>query len=197
MGCSSWRAGRARTSHPHSTWSPRTADTCGYPRHISAAPANILGLFSLTHNGARIESHPPAEEAEADPLEEDGDDPVSDEDDGEGGEEGVPPPQHQVDLLVDDVLHRCHVTTATRHVSRAHLCQHAQPVVDLLAAGRPHVGDVAGGDGGEDGAHRVPGHQRVTVTATLYSGIPDSTGCPAKLSTLGFFHFSRANLIQS
>ena len=25
----------------------------------------------------------------------------------------------------------------------------------------------------------------------------NTTGCPAKLSTLGFFHFSQANLIQS
>ena len=65
--------------------------------------------------------------------------PVGDEEDSEGGEERVPPPQHEVDLLVDDVLG-----------------EDAEPVVHLLAPARPHVGDVARGHRGEDRAHRVP-----------------------------------------
>ena len=39
--------------------------------------------------------------------------------------------------------------------------------------------------------HRIHNISRPTSAFTMF------TGCPAKLSTLGFFHFSRANLIQS
>lgn len=58
--------------------------------------------------------------------------PVTNEEDCDGGEECVPPPQHEVDLLVDDVLG-----------------EDAEPVVHLLAAARAHIGDVTGGHGGE------------------------------------------------
>ena len=44
------------------------------------------------------------EEAVADPVEHEGDQAVAEVEDGDGAEEHVPEPQHQVDLLVDDVL---------------------------------------------------------------------------------------------
>ena len=44
------------------------------------------------------------EEAVAHPVEHEGDQPVAEVEDGDGAEEHVPEPQHQVDLLVDDVL---------------------------------------------------------------------------------------------
>ena len=58
--------------------------------------------------------------------------PVTYEEDCDRGEECIPPPQHEVDLLVDDVLG-----------------EDAEPIVHLLAAARPHIGDVTRGHGGE------------------------------------------------
>lgn len=71
-------------------------------------------------------------------MEEKGDQSVAEVDDGDGSEEGVPEPEDQVDLLVDDVL-----------------SEDTEPVVVLRHPGRPDIGDGAGGHGGEDGAHRV------------------------------------------
>ena len=87
--------------------------------------------------------HGLVEEAKADAVEHEGAQAVEEEDDGDGREDGIPPPEDEEDLLVDDVL-----------------CEDAEPVVDLLAAAGPHVGQVAGGDGGEHPAHRVPGEDK-------------------------------------
>ena len=86
--------------------------------------------------------HGLVEEAEADAVEHEGAQAVEEEDDGDGGEDGVPPPQDEEDLLVDDVLG-----------------EDAEAVVNLLPAAGADVGEVAGGDGGEDATHRVPKQQ--------------------------------------
>ena len=64
--------------------------------------------------------------------------PVTNEEDGDGSEECIPPPQHEVDLLIDDILG-----------------EDAESVVALLPAGRPDVGDRARHLGREDCAHGV------------------------------------------
>ena len=51
--------------------------------------------------------------------------PVTNEEDSDGSQECIPLPQHEVDLLIDDVLG-----------------EDTQPVVHLLATARPHIGDV-------------------------------------------------------
>ena len=46
------------------------------------------------------------QKVEAQFIDEDGEASVKEEREGDRDEEGVPEPEHQVDLLVDDVLHR-------------------------------------------------------------------------------------------
>ena len=46
------------------------------------------------------------QQVEAQFIDEDGEAPVKEEREGDRDEKGVPEPEHQVDLLVDDVLHR-------------------------------------------------------------------------------------------
>ena len=72
-------------------------------------------------------------------MEEKGDQSVAEVDDGDGPEEGVPEPEDEVDLLVDDVL-----------------SENTEPVMVLSHPARPDIRDGAGGHRGEDGAHRVP-----------------------------------------
>ena len=71
-------------------------------------------------------------------VEQEGDQSVAEVEDGDGAEEGVPEPEDEVDLLVDDVL-----------------SEDTEPVVVLSHPGSSDIGDGAGGHGGEDGAHRV------------------------------------------
>ena len=49
-------------------------------------------------------SHRSIEQTVSDSTKEDGDDSVGDIDDRDGGKEGVPEPEHKVDLLVDNIL---------------------------------------------------------------------------------------------
>ena len=78
------------------------------------------------------------EQAVSHSVEEKGDQPVAEVEDGDGPEEGVPEPEDEVDLLVDDVL-----------------CENTEPVVVLSHTGSPDIRDGAGGHRGEDGAHWV------------------------------------------
>lgn len=71
-------------------------------------------------------------------MEHEGDQSVAEVEDGDGAEEGVPEPEDEVDLLVDDVL-----------------SEDTEPVVVLSHPGSSDIGDGAGSHGGEDGAHRV------------------------------------------
>ena len=83
-------------------------------------------------------------------VEQEGDQSVAEVEDGDGAEEGVPEPEDEVDLLVDDVL-----------------CEDTEAVVVLGHPGSSDVGDGAGGDGGEDGAHRVPQPQLRVISLLL------------------------------
>ena len=92
------------------------------------------------------------EQAVSDSVEEEGDQSVTEVEDGDGAEEGVPEPEDEVDLLVDDVLG-----------------EDTEPVVVLSHPGGSDIGDGAGGDGGEDGAHGVPQTQLRVIS--LLSGV--------------------------
>jgi len=83
-------------------------------------------------------------------VEQEGDQSVAEVEDGDGAEEGVPEPEDEVDLLVDDVL-----------------CEDTEAVVVLGHPGSSDVGDGAGGDGGEDGAHRVSQPQLRVISLLL------------------------------
>ena len=92
------------------------------------------------------------EEAVPHSVEEESDQPVAEVEDGHGPEEGVPEPEDEVDLLVDDVLG-----------------EDAEAVVVLSHPGSSDIGDGAGGDGGEDSAHGVPQTQLWVIP--LLSGV--------------------------
>ena len=71
-------------------------------------------------------------------MEEKGDQSVAEVEDGDGTEEGVPEPEDEVDLLVDDVLG-----------------EDTDPVVDLEASSSSNVRVVAGDLFGKSSTHRV------------------------------------------
>ena len=79
------------------------------------------------------------EEAVPHSVEEESDQSVAEVEDRDGPEEGVPEPEDQVDLLVDDVL-----------------SEDTQAVVELSHPRGSHIGYGARGHRGEDGTHGVP-----------------------------------------
>jgi len=99
-------------------------------QHIVQALADIIVILA---------PHCSVEQTEADTTEENSEEPVEDKEYRQGSKEGIPEPEYEVDLLIDDIL-----------------CEHTQTIVHLLSSSCSYIRDVAGGHRGEHRAHRVP-----------------------------------------
>ena len=79
-------------------------------QHIVQALADIIIVLTphlahhVLYHTIITNTHSSEEQAEADTAEEDGEEPVEDEEDRQGPKKGVPEPEYKVNLLVDNIL---------------------------------------------------------------------------------------------
>ena len=83
-------------------------------------------------------------------MEHEGDESVAEVEEGDGAEEGVPEPEDEVDLLVDDVLG-----------------EDAHAVMNLNNSRSSNIRNAAAGDGGEHIAHGTPEIRKVKSIKNL------------------------------
>ena len=110
-------------------------------QHILQTPLNIIIILA---------TNLPVEQTVADTVEHEGDESVAEVEEGDGAEEGVPEPEDEVDLLVDDVLG-----------------EDAHAVMNLNNSRSSNIRNAAAGDGGEHIAHGTPEIRKVKSIKNL------------------------------